>query len=101
MPLLGRCPLVCRGAKRTRFVKVGRSPFILTLISRVLFAVNSVQNMGFPKEFAAKFPVFLPLGAKMAASADKGKLAGVSHSQMRHPVIVSNSCMATAIILVS
>jgi len=44
-----------------------------------------LQNMVIPKEFAAKFPVFLPLGAKMAASADKGKLAGVSHSQMRHP----------------
>ena len=58
-----------------------------------------LQNMVIPKEFAAKFPVFLPLGAKMAASADKRKHAGVPHSQMRPPVFLLTMTKTGAVIL--
>ena len=36
-------------------------------------------------------PIFCPMGAKMAASADKGKFAGVPHCQMRHPGLPSDN----------
>jgi len=61
--------------------------FISTLAAaRPVLHHYMVQNREIPKEFVARFPDFLPHGGKMAASADKGKLAGASHCQMRHPV---------------
>ena len=44
---LWRCPLVYPTAERTRLVKVGRSPFTLTLISRVLSAIRSGITQGY------------------------------------------------------